>query len=122
MSPSEIDRLAESLFRAFEDNDADTIASLCEPEARFSQNGNSPTPITDLLPGFARLSERIGHHKYIDVSREVFASGFVEEHRAVSTLPDGSPMDKWACVVGRVGPSGKLVELHEYVDTAPGAS
>ena len=40
----------------------------------------------------------------------------------MSTLPDGSPMDILACVVGRVGPSGKLVELHEYLDTAQRAT
>jgi SnoaL-like domain len=118
MSPSDIDTLAERLFRALEDNDAATIESLCEPEARFSQNRNDPRMIAELLPGFAKLSERIGHHKYTEVRREVFDGGFVEEHRAVSTMPNGAPMAIWACVVGRVGASGKLVELHEYVDNA----
>ena len=122
MSPSEIDTIAETLFRAFEANDAATIGALCAPDATFSQNGNGPTAVATLLPAFAKLSERIGHHKYVDVSREIFATGFVEEHRAVSTLPDGSPMSKWACVVGRVDAAGKLAELHEYVDTAPQAS
>ena len=125
MSPTAtdaIDTLAERLFRAFEANDADTIATLCEPDAQFSQNGNSPTAIADLLPSFASLSERIGHHTYTDVRRAVFDGGFVEEHRAVSTLPNGSPMSIWACVVGRVGPSGKLAELHEYLDTAQRSS
>jgi hypothetical protein len=122
MSPSEIDALAEALFRAFEANDPDTIGALCAPGATFSQNGNGPTLMVDLLPGFAKLSERIGHHKYVDVRRELFAAGFVEEHRAVSTLPDGSPMSKWACVVGRVDPSGQLLELHEYLDTAQRAT
>ena len=118
MINDDIDVLAERLFRAFEDNDAATIESLCDPEARISQNGNEAKLIVDLLPGFAKLSERIGHHKYTEVRREVFDGGFVEEHRAVSTLPDGKPMDILACVVGRVGASGKLIELHEYLDTA----
>ena len=108
----------ERLFRAFEDNDAATIESLCEPGARLSQNGNEPRLIADLLPGFAKLAERIGHHRYTEVRRAVFDDGFVEEHRAVSTMPNGAPMAVWACVVGRVGDSGKLVELREYLDTA----
>ncbi len=118
MSTHDVDLLAERLFRAFEDNDAATIESLCEPDARFRQNGQEPRLIVDLLPGFAKLSERIGHHKYTEVRREIFDGGFVEEHRAVSTMPDGAPMAVWACVVGRVGESGKLVDLHEYLDTA----
>jgi len=118
VSPSAIDDVAERLFRAFEANDADTIATLCEPDAEFRQNAGPVVKMADIIPGFAKLHERIGHHRYVDVRRDVFADGFVEEHRAVSTLPDGSPMDILACVVGRVAPSGKLVELHEYLDTA----
>jgi hypothetical protein len=122
MTPSEIDDVAERLFRAFEANDADTVAELCDPDAQFRQNAGPVVRMFDIIPGFAKLHERIGYHKYVDVQRAVFADGFVEEHRAVSTLPDGSPMDILACVVGRVGPSGKLVELHEYLDTAQRAT
>ena len=118
ITPSQIDDVAERLFRAFEANDADTIAAVCEPDAQFRQNAGPVAKMVDIVPGLARLHERIGYHKYVDVQRAIFPDGFVEEHRAVSTLPDGSPMDILACVVGRVGPSGKLVELHEYLDTA----
>jgi ketosteroid isomerase-like protein len=120
MTSDEISALAERLFQAFEDNDTDTIAACCEPDARFTQNGKGAGVLRDILPGFATLSERIGHHKYSEVRRETFDGGFVEEHRATSTLPDGSPMDVVACVVGRIGPSGKLVELSEYVDHSGG--
>jgi ketosteroid isomerase-like protein len=122
MTPSEIDDVAEQLFRAFEANDADTVASLCDPDATFRQNAGPVVKMAEIIPGFAKLHERIGYHKYVDVQRATFPDGFVEEHRAVSTLPDGKPMDILACVVGRVGPSGKLVELHEYLDTAQRAT
>ena len=115
---TQIDAVAERLFRAFEANDADTVAALCDPDATFRQNAGPVVKMADIIPGFAKLHERIGHHRYVDVQRAIFDDGFVEEHRAVSTLPDGTPMDILACVVGRVGPSGKLVELHEYLDTA----
>jgi ketosteroid isomerase-like protein len=121
VSADDISNLAETLFRAFERNDTDAILECCEPDARFFQNGRGGSTITDLLPGFATLSERIGHHKYSEVRRETFAGGFVEEHRVTSTLPDGSPMDAMVCVVGRIGPSGKLVELNEYMDPGPRA-
>jgi hypothetical protein len=122
LNQSAIDDVAERLFRAFEANDADTVAALCDPEATFRQNAGPVVKMAVIIPGFAQLHERIGYHKYVDVQRAIFPDGFVEEHRAVSTLPDGSPMDILACVVGRVGPSGKLVELHEYLDTAQRAT
>jgi hypothetical protein len=116
VSGDEISDLAERLFRAFERNDTDAILGCCEPDARFSQNGRGGATVADLLPSFATMSERIGHHRYSEVRREVFDGGFVEEHRVTSTLPDGSPMDAVVCVVGRIGPTGKLVELNEYAD------
>ena len=116
MTADEISNVAETLFRAFERNDTDAILRCCEPDARFFQNGKGGATVTELLPGFATMSERIGHHRYSEVRREVFDGGFVEEHRVTSTLPDGSPMDAVVCVVGRVGPSGRLVRLDEYAD------
>ena len=74
----------------------------------------------DLLPSFGTLHERIGRHRYVDVRREVFIGGFVEEHRVETVLPSGTAFTVAACVVGRVGPSGKLCELAEYVDPATG--
>jgi ketosteroid isomerase-like protein len=116
VTADQIADVAETLFRAFERNDTDAILECCEPDARFFQNGRGGSTVAELLPSFATMSERIGHHKYSEVRREIFDGGFVEEHRATSTLPDGSPMDVVACVVGRIGPSGKLVELNEYMD------
>jgi ketosteroid isomerase-like protein len=116
VTADEISNVAETLFRAFERNDTDAILGCCEPDARFFQNGKGGATVTELLPGFATMSERIGHHRYSEVRRETFDGGFVEEHRVTSTLPDGSPMDASVCVVGRIGPSGKLVELREYAD------
>ena len=122
MTADEISALAETLFRAFQRNDAAAIAGCCEPEARFFQNGRGGSTVTELLPSFATMSERIGHHLYSEVRREVFDGGFVEEHRVRSTLPDGSPMDAVVCVVGRVGPSGRLLRLDEYAELGRRAS
>ena len=66
VSGDEISDLAERLFRAFERNDTDAILGCCEPDARFFQNGKGGATVTELLPGFATMSERIGHHRYSD--------------------------------------------------------
>lgn len=109
--------LADRLFRALEANDADTIAACCSPDAEFFKNGARSGSLADMLPAFATLRSRVGDHRYTDVRREVFAGGFVEEHRVVSTLPDGSPLDVVACVIGRTDDSGRIAVLAEYVDT-----
>ncbi|MFV0309434.1 MAG: nuclear transport factor 2 family protein [Desertimonas sp.] len=113
-----IDGLAERLFRAFEANDAATIGDCCDPAAVFSKNGVSSGPLAELLPKLGRLRERFGDHRYVDVRRSIFDGGFVEEHRVMSTLPSGEPLDVVACVVGRVNGAGRVIELAEYVGPA----
>jgi hypothetical protein len=100
------------------DNDADVISACCTAGATFWKNGTRSGTVDDMLPGFANLRARVGDHRYTEVRRSVFADGFVEEHRVVSTLPDGTPLDVVACVVGSLSPDGLICELREYVDTA----
>jgi ketosteroid isomerase-like protein len=119
MSNQQTHALAERLFQAFMDNDPDTIRSCCAPDATFWKNGTRSGTVDEMLPGFANLRARVGNHRYTEVRRSAFTDGFVEEHRVVSTLPDGSPLDVVACVVGSVGPDGLITELREYVDTTP---
>ena len=118
MTDSAMHDLADRLFRALEANDTDAVAACCSPDAEFFKNGTRSGSLADMLPGFASLRSRVGDHRYTDVRREVFAGGFVEEHRVISTLPDGSPLDVVACVIGRTDDAGRIVELTEYVDTA----
>ena len=116
----EIDRLARKLFRAFEDNDAETIAQCCAPQASFSRNGVKTGTLREVLPYFATLRSRIGQHRYSEVRREIFPFGFVEEHRVDAHSPDGVAITVYACVVGRFDSDGLLVELAEYVgDPSP---
>lgn len=117
MTDSAMHNLADRLFRAFEANDPDAIAACCNPDAEFFKNGTRSGVLADMLPGFASLRTRIGDHRYTEVRRGIFADGFVEEHRVVSTLPDGSPLDVVACVVARTDDSGLITHLAEYVDT-----
>ena len=120
LSPDELNGLADRLFRAFEANDASTVRACCEDDAVFSRNGERSGLARDLMASFETLHERIGRHRYTDVRRELFAGGFVEEHRVETVLPSGEPFTIVACVIGRVGRSGRIVELAEYADPATG--
>jgi hypothetical protein len=110
-----VNRLADNLFRAFEANDPDAVRACCDDDAVFSRNGEQAGLARDLLHSFGTLHERIGHHRYTDVRRELFANGFVEEHRVETILPSGEPFAVVACVIGRIGTSGRISELSEYV-------
>jgi hypothetical protein len=115
MTPTEIDHLAATLFRAFEDNDADTFARCCAPDAAFSRNGVPTGTRDEVLPHVATLRSRIGRHRYSEVRRETFSDGFVEEHRVDAVRPDGTAVTVYACVVARIDGAGLVRELAEYV-------
>jgi ketosteroid isomerase-like protein len=112
-----IEDLAERLFAAFEANDSVTLESCCHPAARFWKNGVESGTLPELLPTWATLSTRIGHHRYTEVRRSIFDGGFVEEHRVLSTMPDGTALDVVACVVATVDSHGQITELREYVNS-----
>ena len=109
-----IDPLAERLFRAFEDNDADAVAVCCV-RLWFSKNGVPTGLLQQVLPYFATIRDRIGQHRYHDVRRHTFADGFVEEHRVDAHPPGGDAITVYVCVVGRVNDDGLLTDLAEYV-------
>jgi hypothetical protein len=113
-----VNQLADNLFRAFENNDPDAVSACCDGDAVFSRNGERSGLARDLLHSFGTLHERIGHHHYTDVRRELFVNGFVEEHRVETILPSGDPSTVVACVIGRIGASGRISELSEYVGPA----
>lgn len=115
ITQAQIDELAERLFHAFEDNDADAVAACCAADATFSKNGVPTGSLQQVLPYFATIRDRIGQHRYSEVRRHTFANGFVEEHRVDARPPGGDAITVYACVVGRVNDDGLLIDLAEYV-------
>ena len=107
--------LAEALFDAFANGDADTVRSLCAPDVTARQNKSEPMGLDELIGFSMAVHGVVRDFRYADAICTPTASGFVEEHRVRGTLPDGSDLDLAACVVADVR-NGRVIDLREYVD------
>jgi ketosteroid isomerase-like protein len=110
-------QLAAALFKAFENGDAETARSLCSVDMQAFQNLNPPMDLDTLLEFSSAVKQIVPDFHYADISRSVTSTGFVEEHRVLGTLPDGTKLELAACVVAEVS-EGRISRLREYVDTA----
>ena len=116
MNDSELSNLADRLFRAFEDHDAETLRELCAPDARFwSSSTKHESGLEDLIAALPAVRKAIGDHRYEEVRRLIAPDGFVEQHAVRSTRPDGRPIDAEVCVVVRVDEDRRIVRLDEYL-------
>ena len=119
MNDSELSNIADRLFQAFVDHDADALRDLCAPEARFWSSARGESDLEQLIGGLASMQAMIGNHRYDEVRRLVAPDGFVEQHRVRSTMPDGSDLDLEACVIVRVDEDDRIVRLDEYIAGRP---
>jgi len=87
----------------------------------MSQNGSKDRPLVAalerMLAAFEGKVPRIHYEEAVVVDTE---NGFVEEHYACTTLPDGTAFRMPVVVVGVVQ-DGKIVSMHEYFDSAASA-
>jgi ketosteroid isomerase-like protein len=116
VNDSELSNIADRLFKAFVDHDADTLRDLCAPTARFWSSAQGvESDLEQLIASLAGMRKMIGNHRYEEVRRLVAPDGFVEQHRVRSTLPSGKELDLDVCVVVRVDEDDRVVRLDEYI-------
>ena len=113
--------LCRQLFESFANGDEDRIRQLCSGKMQAIQNGGAPMNLETLLQFTFLVLKVVKNFRYEDAVRSATETGFVEEHRVCGRLPDGSFLNLFACVVGRVQ-DGKVVELREYFDSAAAAN
>lgn len=109
------EQVAEALFDAFANGDADAVRRLCARDVTARQNKSEPMGLDELIGFSMAVHNVVSDFRYADAICTPTASGFVEEHRVRGTLPDGSDLDLAACVVADVR-DGKVIDLREYVD------
>jgi ketosteroid isomerase-like protein len=112
--------LADALFAAFENADADAVRSLCAPDFRGQQNLGPSMGLESLIRFSLAVSGVVPDFRYEDRVVTATDKGFVEEHMVCGSLPDGSALRLPACVVAEVK-DGRIVSLREYLDTAAAA-
>ena len=111
--------LARQFFDAVASG-GDALA-VCADNCVMSQNGSPERPaakaLVRLLAAFEGKVPRMHYEEPVVVDTE---NGFVEEHFACTTLPDGTVFRMPVVVVGVVR-DGKIVSMHEYFDSAAAA-
>ncbi|ABC63839.1 nuclear transport factor 2 family protein [Erythrobacter litoralis] len=112
--------IAERLFRAFADGDAETARELLGEDFRGTQNGGPPMDRDTLLKFAAAFRSVVQGYRYDNATCSVTETGFVEEHDVCGTLPDQSEVRIPACVVAEVQ-DGRITSIREYLDTARAA-
>jgi len=116
VNDSELSNIADRLFRAFEQQDTDTVRELCAPEARFwSSATKRESTLDELVASLPHVRKAIGDYRYEEVRRLIAPDGFVEQHAVRSTRPDGRPLDIEVCVVVRVDEDRRIDRLDEYI-------
>ena len=112
--------LAEALFGAFAEGDADTVRSLCTSDLQARQNDGPSMGLEPLLEFALAVTRVVKDFRYEDAVRSATGSGFVEEHNVCGVLPDGSDLNLTVCVVADVR-DDKISNIREYFDSAAAA-
>jgi len=108
--------LCRQLFDGLADDDTAATSAACAAELDARQNGGAPMSLNDLQAFNHAVHKVVPDFHYEDCVCLETETGFVEEHRVCGTLPDGSALNLFACVVGDVA-DGQIVALREYVDS-----
>jgi ketosteroid isomerase-like protein len=107
--------LCRQLFTGLAADDKAATEAACAATLKATQNGAPAMGLADLQAFNHAVHKVVPDFHYEDCVCHVTDTGFVEEHRVCGTLPDGSALNLFACVVGDVE-DGKIVALREYVD------
>ena len=111
-------QLSRTLFNAFENGDEAAIRLACHVNVQVQQNLNPAMSLDSLVQFSLAVKNLVPDFHYENITCTETAKGFVEEHDACGTLPDGTKLQLRACVVAEVEDQ-RLVSLREYVDTVP---
>lgn len=109
----------DRMFGALSRGDLEAAAATLAPEGRvwhgFDRIAHDRAGIVrDWEPFVAGFPERA----FVDVRRQVTATGCVQQHLMVGRLKDGSRKAWPVCVVVRMGEGGLIARLDEYIDRA----
>jgi len=112
--------VAMALFEALAGKDDETVRRLCAPDLRVRQNNGIAFGLDTLLAFNAAVGRVVKDFCYENAVRSDTASGFVEEHAVMGTLPCGKSLHLLVCVVAEVR-GGQVSDVREYFDSAAAA-
>jgi ketosteroid isomerase-like protein len=113
--------LATRYFDAVARGDAAEVEALLAPDAVLWVNVAGEMRAPEIVALVGTLAEQIPDFRYEEAQRTATATGFVEEHLARGTAPDGRAFSYPACCVATVS-DGRITRINEYLDSADLAS
>lgn len=114
----EAERLVSNMMAAAATGDYDALRAYYTPDATFWINITGKTlGLDDQLASVKGMRGRASNVEYVDVRVTPFEGGFVQQHRAIGDLNDGTKLEVHACFVCRTR-DGKVYSREEYLDSA----
>ena len=113
MSEAELDQLFVAFRQAFSARDRDGLVALWSPDIRVWHSADDRSKNRDeYLEFIAALPKR--DVEFVDIRREYFVNGFVQQHRAQMRFPDGNVASSSICLIFRAV-NGVISRIDEYI-------
>lgn len=119
MNAAQLNTLADQLFAAIENGDADALAALWSDDVVvWRQGGGRERDKARGLKVIEWFVDATAQRRYEVLDRRIFDGGFVQQHIVHATANDGRPLQFRACLVVAVSPAGLITRIDEYLDPA----
>ncbi len=120
MSVDHVDHVkfvANDQMAAAEAGDMDRLKSHYASDALFWSNLTGQIKgVEEQFAQVAAMRGKASNIQYVDIRVTPFADGFVQQHRAIGDLPNGSALNVHACFICTMR-DGKIVRREEYLDS-----
>ncbi len=111
--------VADQLFEAIERSDAATVKQLFSPGVAVRKTGDDrDSDRARSVRIIAWFIDSTVERRYQILDRQVFDSGFVQQHILHATGHSGQSIAMRVCIVIKVGADGLITRIDEYFDPA----
>ncbi|WP_439814564.1 nuclear transport factor 2 family protein [Zavarzinia sp. CC-PAN008] len=120
-SPAEIEAVAQRFVTALETGDLEGIRALYAPDVRVWHNTDQvEQDLETTLGGVAWFFGALHERRYLDIRRQVYPGGFVQQFVMTGRTNKGEAFRWPGCMVVAVA-GGRITRLDEYLDSAGAA-
>jgi ketosteroid isomerase-like protein len=115
---SSIHDIADRLFAAIETGDKDALAALWSDKVVVWRQGDRERDKLRALKVIEWFMSATTARRYDVLDREVFDTGFVQQHVLHAVTAAGATIALRVCMVIKVGSDGLITQINEYLDPA----
>jgi ketosteroid isomerase-like protein len=114
-------RLADRFVAAVESSDAQALDAIYARDAVIWRNyDRRAQPRDENIAGITEFPRLFKSFRYVDVRREFFPGGFVQQHVCKGVKANGDPFEVPVCMVIAVS-GGRIARIDEYFDSTQDA-